>query len=265
MYACWFALCDIDVDPMWKMARDLHILDIRIIAQLFFRLTGAIQKEVLPDGIAGDFFHLASAHILQVIDAHLVNFHQRPQKNDDCGNSQNDGHKKHFERRRQIVFFWLPAFFRRRLRFFSRFRCRLCFRLFPVLFSRCFCGAVGTQFFSAQRLFQAHGLTGSCALFCVLVRQQVFQGLYNLANGHIRPWRFLFRLLRLQGFFAGVQQLFHTDGERIGGIVVTAVGTCGICRFLPLACFCFAFVFQIFFRNNNVLAFDFWPSVFVSK
>ena len=73
----------------------------------------------------------------------------------------------------------------------------------------------------------------------------------------------------LQGFLAGIEQLFNADRN---GIVVNLLRflsrrsvSFSIFRFQPFAFLCFTLVLKIFLRDDDVLAFQLRASVFVSK
>ena len=136
--------------------------------------------------------------------------------------------------------------------------------------SACLLGsAIGTLLFSEECLFEIDLLTGRLRFLRWLIRKHFLQRFHNFADGHIRHGSRFLGCFFLQGFLAGIEQLFNADRN---GIVVNLLRflsrrgvNFSIFRFQPFALLCFALVLKIFLRDDDILAFQLRASVFVSK
>ena len=129
--------------------------------------------------------------------------------------------------------------------------------------------AIGTLLFSEECLFEIDLLTGRLRFLRWLIRKHFLQRFHNFADGHIRHGSLFLGCFFLQGFLAGIEQLFNADRN---GIVVNLLRflsrrgvSFSIFRFQPFAFLCFALVLKIFLRDDDVLTFQLRASVFVSK
>ena len=118
-------------------------------------------------------------------------------------------------------------------------------------------------------MYRAGILSGILRFLRWLIRKHFLQRFHNFADGHIRHGSLFLGCFFLQGFLAGIEQLFNADRD---GIVVNLLRflsrrsvSFSIFRFQPFAFLCFAFVLKIFLRDDDVLAFQLRASVFVSK